>query len=78
MFPPRTAPAKPPRAVGIGGCAVQVSGRAGVAATAFGALVATTATTSARALTWTERLPWLFEAINFLIVSPRAVYADRK
>ena len=67
MLPSKTALAKQPRAVGIGGCAAQVSAPGGVAATAFGALVASAATASASALTRAERLAWPFEAINFLI-----------
>ena len=64
MLPSKTALAKQPRAVGIGGCAAQVSAPGGVAATAFGALVASAATTSARALTWAERLRPLRPSIS--------------
>jgi hypothetical protein len=70
MFPSKTALAKQPRAVGIGGCAAQASAPGGDAATAFGALAPTAATISATALTCAERLAWSFEAINFLITSP--------
>jgi hypothetical protein len=66
MFPPKTALAKQPRAVGIGGCAAQVSMPGGVVATAFGALVATPATARARALTGARRL-LRFETISFVM-----------